>query len=890
MRLLRIFLIGFSGLLSLALSAKPLAADEAAPAAVSPAASNESKGDTLPAASELDAVVVKAKGLSQAAAFNQMHDSFNKVNVLSKDQIDQTPAKTVAQAVQQLPGVGVQHDEGEPIFMQIRGTDQNLNVITFNNTLIPSFVPSERAVQINDIPVGVVSNMELFKTILPNMDAQGIGGQLNLVPRSAFDYPKGLIEANVEGGYAPIHGDPRYAGNLSWADTYNLGGTRKLGLLVTGETDAMTFGIDDLEADYSSAAGVAAASPKSINDYSFRRYSFERQRAGVGTNIDYQTDPDNKYFVNFFGSGYDEWRDPKLVTIFNGLDVTSAGQINADGSFTVTPPSKKAIQDELTHVLTLDRTWAAVAGGHNKFDGFELGYKASYAYASEAEPDDYKYVFNSAKNSIGGSITYNNSGNNGDSPSFDTSKLTGWNANNMVFSKAENGPSNTITNQYGLQVDGQADRFLGDTGGTLKFGAAARFSYATYGQTSLENDAAGPALTENQVLGSAYTYYPGSIYSTGPTIGTQVYGFDLSPYTGGWYQSDPVADLAADWGSRENIYAGFAMFTQTVGKLTVLGGARVESTDIHYDWNMGYDALGNELASATPESGTIRYTNVLPSLGIKYDFDPTLTSRLNYSQTLARPTYAEYIPSIGQQDTVPGTDPNGGNNTVVGNPDLNAMLSNNIDFSAEYYPMKGSIIAVDAFLKDIDNYFTSTYYLVDSGAGSVVTFANIPYSQVYGLELQYQQQFSFLPGPFAGLGLRGAIDRNWSHGQTTPGQADTSLPSQADLVWNAGVFYKLDHWTFDIGCDFTGHNLYLVGDADPNHAGGTGAVPNIWYDDYFQIDAKLQFAFNRNFKVYVNGNNLNNAPLRFYEDPGSNYPIQCEYYGPSFNAGLTYNY
>jgi len=58
MRLLRIFLIGFSGLLSLALSAKPLAADEAAPAAVSPAASNESKGDTLPAASELDAVVV----------------------------------------------------------------------------------------------------------------------------------------------------------------------------------------------------------------------------------------------------------------------------------------------------------------------------------------------------------------------------------------------------------------------------------------------------------------------------------------------------------------------------------------------------------------------------------------------------------------------------------------------------------------------------------------------------------------------------------------------------------------------------------------------------------------------------------------------------------------
>jgi outer membrane cobalamin receptor len=184
----------FTALVSMALMAPWfLGADVSATAegaAASPTA--EAGGDSGIAESQLETVVVKAKGINQASAFNQMHDSLNKVNVLSQEQIDQTPAKTVAQAVQQLPGVGVQHDEGEPIFMEVRGTDQNLNVITYDESLIPSYVPSQRAVEISDIPVGVVSNMELYKVILPNMDAQGIGGQLNLVPKSALTYPHDL--------------------------------------------------------------------------------------------------------------------------------------------------------------------------------------------------------------------------------------------------------------------------------------------------------------------------------------------------------------------------------------------------------------------------------------------------------------------------------------------------------------------------------------------------------------------------------------------------------------------------------------------------------------------------------------------------------------------------
>jgi outer membrane cobalamin receptor len=190
-------------------SSNQLKADAAMPVdaqANTPAAAGvEGEANTLSASmtgvSELPEVTVKARGIDQAAAFDQMHNSLNKVNILSQDQINQTPAKTVAQASQQLPGVGVQHDTGEPRYISIRGTDSNLDIVTFNDTLIPSYDDSSRSVDLDDIPTGLVGEMEVFKTILPDMDAQGVGGQMNLIPKSAFDYAGSFHELKAEGGY-----------------------------------------------------------------------------------------------------------------------------------------------------------------------------------------------------------------------------------------------------------------------------------------------------------------------------------------------------------------------------------------------------------------------------------------------------------------------------------------------------------------------------------------------------------------------------------------------------------------------------------------------------------------------------------------------------------------
>jgi len=646
------------------IAATPVDGEASTLSADSAATPVESQTNTQSAAitgvSELPEVTVKAKGIDQAAAFDQMHDSLNKVNILSQDQINQTPAKTVAQASQQLPGVGVQHDTGEPRYISIRGTDSNLDIVTFNDTLIPSYDDSSRSVDLDDIPAGLVGEMEVFKTILPDMDAQGVGGQMNLVPKSAFDYAGSFHELKAEGGYVPERQDPTYAADLTWAETLNLGGESKLGILFTAAGDEKRFGIDDLEETYT-PSGSGQLGPNSINEYDFQYYDYDRIRGGLGANIDLTADQNNKYYADLMYSGYDEYRTPKWTTAYQNIDaVTGNATENPDGSFTIdVGPDGTKLEDKVSYELTQYRTLGLGVGGDNNLNGFDLDYKASYSYADSNVPWHYGYTFKNGNSNLGGTITYNNSTNNGNSPSFDNSDLTGGNnPANFALTGFTNEQWTYNVNQYGLKADGKTDMALGggDTG-TLKFGGRANLSYATYNDENFAPNTLNPATMADFSPFTLPNFYPGDIYNMGPVPSlnalTSLLNGSSSPYASALVQTDPIADKALDWDSYENVYAGYAMYTLTSGKMTVMGGVRVEATHIKYDWYNAYSDYPNdtiESAAATQETGTIDYANVLPSLGMKYAFDDNFNTRINFSETLARPTYNEYIPSptLGQ--------------------------------------------------------------------------------------------------------------------------------------------------------------------------------------------------------------------------------------------------
>ncbi len=108
-------------------------------------------------------------------------------------------------------------------------------------------------------------------------------------------------------------------------------------------------------------------------------------------------------------------------------------------------------------------------GGQNNLGGFILDYKASFAYTEQYVPWSYGYGFDNPN--VTGSLTYNNTKNNGNSPSFNTSGLQNENdPTQFTYTGASNGTSTYEVSQYGGKADGKFDIALGgDDTSTVNF-------------------------------------------------------------------------------------------------------------------------------------------------------------------------------------------------------------------------------------------------------------------------------------------------------------------------------------------------------------------------------------------------------------------------------------
>src|SRR5206468_9759255 len=135
----------------------------------------------------LSAVVVQGyrEGRSRALQFKKT--SANILDVVSSDSIGNLPDRNVAEAAARVPGVslsfqGGDEDQGEGIYVSIRGVDPSLNQVMLDGATMaaPGGFRLGRAVPLNAISPGQVSQIEVIKSVLPDMDANSLGGTLNI--------------------------------------------------------------------------------------------------------------------------------------------------------------------------------------------------------------------------------------------------------------------------------------------------------------------------------------------------------------------------------------------------------------------------------------------------------------------------------------------------------------------------------------------------------------------------------------------------------------------------------------------------------------------------------------------------------------------------------------
>jgi len=800
-------------------------------------------------------VVWGVRAQRQAEALTKQMNALNIVSIVATDQMGKFPDATAPEAIQRLPGVAVTRDQGEARYLQIRGGAPQMTAVLFNGESVPSPEGDVRQIALDAVPVDVLESIEVSKAILPNMDADAIGGMVNLVTKRA---PDGIL-FTLEGasGYAQIREEVGGNGALTLGRRTANG---KFGFLLNGSYNRRDFGSDDLEPVYQlNGAGLA---DDQLDELQVRHYTLRRNRFGGTVNLDYRL---NSHSTLYLTGIYSELQDDERRWRLRHRVLVQGTTIKQpDGSYT-------GGRLEFVHKTRLEKlaTMNFTAGGDHLFNqGLRLDYHLTFARSGEDTPKDDEIFFRQTSVTFRPDIS--------DPDNIQANPAAGAIAGTYRFNRFEPATSITENTDYvgalNLTVPFNFGRH---SSGSLKFGGKYRHKFKD--QDVVENDytklSSAANITLGQGIGRPFTnggYNPGN-YPFPPFVTTddEVTGF-LNRYRASLTGANPtgVADIAQDandYKVTENTIAAYAMtelnFTSA---FTLLPGIRFEHTSV--------DANGFSFDTKVllPTNNEKKYGKIFPMLHARYRLAERTNLRAALTRALVRPNFYELVPYRKYDNE----------ELLLGNPDLDPATSWNFDVIFEHYDRLIGVMSVGAFYKRLDdpifNFITPI-----RGDSLIKQPRNGASGTIRGIELALQQQLKFLPGFLNGLGVYGNYTFTDSDAKLQDGSKGR-FAGQSPHTVNAALSYEKGGFSGQISFNFIDDFLDEFGGNVGNRAEDT------FVDNRTQLDFSGSYRFSAFMSVFAEVNNLTNRPFRLYQGTPSR-PIQAEYYERWGRMGVRLN-
>ncbi|NJL76316.1 MAG: TonB-dependent receptor plug domain-containing protein [Saprospiraceae bacterium] len=195
------------------------------------------------ASSSLELATIEVQGIAtgQIKAFIEQKNAENIKHIISAAQILTFPDLNAAEVMQRIPGVTLQRDQGEGRYVQLRGTPPALTNFNINGEQVPSPEGSFRFVGMDIIPSDQIENVEVTKVLTPDMDADGIGGSVNIITKSASG-EKPEITATMAAGYNHLRQSPNYNLQFAYGQRY-----KRLGFQINSSFFENNQGADNIE-------------------------------------------------------------------------------------------------------------------------------------------------------------------------------------------------------------------------------------------------------------------------------------------------------------------------------------------------------------------------------------------------------------------------------------------------------------------------------------------------------------------------------------------------------------------------------------------------------------------------------------------------------------------
>jgi TonB-dependent receptor len=841
------------------------------------------------APTKLSGVSVIGERSGQIRSAEQKRRSATISDVTSADEIGLLPDQNVAEAVQRIPGIYMETSRGEGRTVSIRGVAPNLNNVTLNGQQMAT-TSSDRAQTLDLLPASMVSNIEVIKAVTPDMDANTIGGTVNLKTLTAFDRPRpfffGIAEGLIHNRQVP-YGPRTQPYELDMTTGRRFGKDQTWGIVLSGSASQRDNAVSVLDPD-----GWVRVLNRSTNDsidvsneIELQVADNDRTRYSLTSSLDWRPRPEtNLYLRGLYTRTTELERNSEFeITFTGGYEFPQNGRLGRNTASSMELDISRDDETEDLYSLslggsqrwgrlTMDLTGVATRGQARSF-----GPDATFENPRATDPqapvvlDFTRYFFG---------VTPEN-------PTF-VANPANYLLNGMAFNRRL-----VVDDTYIGAADFRLDTKLGAVPAFLKFGGKVTARGRDIDDTSdryLNPTGINLGPWSERVVGglqgAASPFVQGAVdpFNTWVNANLGSTALPLDPI------NTEIQKIDGDAYVTERISAGYLMGTAEFGRLTTVAGVRVERTDSDAEfWELQENSrLAGAARYQFPRERTTRtnaYTNVLPAAIVRLDLSKNLLLRAAYTSTIARPQFTQ-LASFTRANYIPDPAvPNAFDGTVTdNNPDLKPYTSANADLSLEYYPSTGGSLAVAYFHKNIDNpiyTFRSTERNVtyDGRLFTVLRYTqqrNGDAGSLGGVEMSWSQPLYFLPGLLNGFGVNANVAFITSALRIVG--RDGSLPflGQPDQVINLIPYYQKG--PFEVRFAYARRSSFLSAVTTPGFDRFTAARETM------DLNVRWQLAGPK-WEILATARNLTNAPEVGFQGDQSRYDLHV-LTGRTFSIGL----
>lgn len=804
-----------------------------------------------------------------ARAIDVKRNSASVMDSINSEDIGKFPTENVAEALQLVPGVQIERNRGEGLFVSVRGLGPEFQITQLNgsslaiNENVENSGQKGRSFRYDVLPSELISSIDVIKAPEARLEEGSIGGLVDVktfkpiqLGHSAAISLK-MSHSDFAGGT-----DPKVSGLKSWLNdegTFGVLVSAAYGKRKIRQDRAFTFNWIQSQEDGDPLNGFFKPQR---NRPTLERQ--ERERVSLAGSVQWQPSDSYEGSLDILWSQFSVDFDEIGLDLGFGSEVTNA--VTSGNTVVAGTAKETGIQLSRETSKSLHDTFSLGLKNHwdNNDWHFDLNLTASSAKSNTDDP----IRRNRLRTFSDLNFDYSNGFNSG--PSLMTPTIDVNDEAAFLGRRIEYRTIDVKDSDNGFKFAAQYD--LNDIFTNVQMGFGFRDRSREYARRDIRFSFDG-AFSDDFFDDFPVDDFLADVSGDFPrrfVVPSKTRFFDE------FFDQDAVNEPLTSDDLKRSYHVDEAILSTFIQ-----GNFGAESEEDAIFGNIGIRIVQTTQSPSglriineipTPVSFENKYTNVLPSLNFNFRLSDDVLLRTGSAKVIARPALNQLTPGLSVNTDAPTAQ--------GGEPMLNPYEAIQYDAALEWYFSDAGLLSFSLFLKDITTFISTTSESVKIAGESIVVSAprNTGGGSIDGFEVSYQQVFDQLPEPYNGFGLQ--ANYTYANGEVEVNEAgtlsDQPIGGLSKNSFNAVAFFEKNNFSARIGYNW--RDEFLLDN-------GVGIVSDESQAAFGTVDTNLSYSITPQVTASFEVVNLTGEQQKTFFDEQLR-GGRIDHYGRRFVAGI----